>query len=102
MTDTELTHLILREIRDEIRAVNTNLSAKIDGTNHRLDETNHRLDETNHRLDETNQRLEVVEHTVNDAATQIVLLARYVKNKHEKAIDDLQERVSQLEVKANG
>ena len=94
MTDSELTHFILREIRDEIRAVNTNLSAKIDGTNHRLDETNH-------RLDETNQRLEVVEHTVNDAATQIVLLARYVKNKHEKAIDDLQERVSQLEAKAN-
>jgi hypothetical protein len=44
----------------------------------------------------------VVEHTVNDAAGQMILLARYVKNKHETAIDDLRERVTLLEAKARG
>jgi chromosome segregation ATPase len=104
VTDSDLTHAILREIRDEIRATNTNLSAKIDATNDRLDRTNTNLsakiDATNERLDVTNERLTLVEQTVSDAVSQIVLLARYVKNKHQTAIDELRERVTRLEAKS--
>jgi uncharacterized coiled-coil DUF342 family protein len=102
VTDSDLTHAILREIRDAVQT-----------TNSRLDETNVELrtvktelielkGEVRERLDIANERLAVVEHTVKDAAGQIVMLARYVKNKHETAIDDLRERVTRLEAKASG
>jgi len=105
VTDSDLTHAILREIRDAVRATNT----RLDTTNERLDTTNVELhtikDELHTMKDElrvTNQRLGVIEHTVEDAAGQIVMLGRYVKNKHETAIDDLRERVTRLEAKASG
>jgi hypothetical protein len=44
------------------------------------------------RLDQTNARLEVVEHTVRDAAGQLVILTRYIKNvvdRHDASIVDL-------------
>lgn len=94
MTDSDLTVAILREIRDEVR-----------GTNSRLDQTNSRIDQTNSRFDQTNARLEVVEHTVLDAAGQLVILTRYVKNvvdRHEDAIEDLRDRVDVLESSAPG
>jgi chromosome segregation ATPase len=103
MTDSDLTVAILRDIRDRLDGTNSRLDTLTDAarmTNERLDQTNERLDQTNERLDQMNQRLTVVEHTVSDAAGQIVLLARYVKNKHETAIDDLRERVTRLEAKA--
>jgi chromosome segregation ATPase len=103
VTDSDLPHAILREIRDEIRATNTRLDTtneRLETTNERLETTIERLDVTIERLDMTNERLSLVEHTVSDAAGQIVLLARYVKNKHESAIDDLRERVTRLEAKS--
>ncbi len=94
MTDSDLTLSILREIRDAVVA-----------TNSRIDDTNLELramkTELKDELRVTNARLEAVEHTVQDAAGQIVMLARYVKNKHETAIDDLRERVTRLEAKAS-
>lgn len=93
MADADLTVSILREIRDEIRTTRTELKAEIRGTNDRLDHTNT-------RLDVTNARLEVVEHTVKDAAGQLVLVTRYLKNvtdRHDEAIDELRDRVEHLE-----
>jgi len=52
------------------------------------------------RLDETNSRLAVVEVTLKEFAGQHLMLTRYVKNvanRHEGAIDDLDERVTKLE-----
>lgn len=103
MTDSDLTVAILREIRDEIRGTNSRLdhtNARLDQTNARLDQTVDRLDQTIGRLDQTNSRFEVVEHTVLDAAGQLVILTRYVKNvvdRHEDAIEDLRDRVDVLE-----
>jgi len=91
VTDSDLTLSILREIRDATRSNTEELRAVKD-----------ELRGTNERLDVTNQRLTVVEHTVNDAAGQIVLLGRYITNRHEAAIDDLRERVTRLEAKASG
>lgn len=98
MTDSDLTLSILREIRDAV--VTTN--ARIDDTNVELRAMKSEMIEVKGELRVTNARLEVVEHTVKDAAGQIVMLARYVKNKHETAIDDLRERVTRLEAKASG
>lgn len=98
MTDSDLTLSILREIRDAV--VTTN--ARIDDTNVELRAMKTELTEVKGELRQTNARLEIVEHTVKDAAGQIVMLARYVKNKHETAIDDLRERVTRLEAKASG
>jgi hypothetical protein len=89
VTDSDLTISILREIRDELREIRGEVKI-----------TNERVDVLTERQGETNHRLEVVEHTVADAAQQILLLARYVKNKHEAGLDELRERVTRLEVKA--
>ena len=98
MTDSDLTHAILREIRDAVRATNT----RLDTTNVELHTIKDELHTMKDELRVTNQRLGVIEHTVEDAAGQIVMLGRYVKNKHETAIDDLRERVTRLEAKASG
>ena len=94
MTDSDLTVSILREIRDATRSHTDELR----GVRGLTGEVRGLTGEVRR----TNERLDVVEHTVNDAAAQIVLLGRYIKNKHETAIDDLRERVSRLEAKASG
>lgn len=90
-----LSTVILREIRDELRATRTDLGGLIQ-------ETNARLDQTNARLDQTNLRLERVEETLRDLAAQQLMLTRYVKNvvdRHEEAIADLRERLARIEAK---
>ena len=63
-----------KRLRDEIRASETRLSARIRGTNQRIDETNdgikgsetrldRRIDETNRRIDETNAEVRIL---IND------------------------------------
>jgi methyl-accepting chemotaxis protein len=108
--DSEQTDL-LRAIWNEMKALGANLGARIDATNERIDETNRRLetfqretnarlDQTNARLDQTNARLEVIESTLVEAATQQLVLGRFVKNVAERlreSIADLGERVSRLE-----
>jgi hypothetical protein len=79
VTDSDLTVAVLREIRDEVR-----------GTNKRLDATNQRLDSLELSV---STRLDVVEHTLQGVAGQLVILGRYVKN----SIEDLRERVTRLE-----
>ncbi len=100
MNDSDLTLAILREIRDEIRQTRTELGGSIGETNGRLGETNSRLDETNSRLDETNNRLGKVEATLQELATQQLILTKYVGNvvdRHAGQISDLRERVARLE-----
>jgi len=74
MSDSDLTVLILREIRDEIRT-----------TNQRLDTTIQRLDNTIERLDVNNRRLGLV--------------ICYVQHHQDAVIDDLRVRVTRLEAK---
>ena len=52
----EVTLAVLREIRDEVRATRTDLSARIDATNERLDEMNERLGHVEHGLTELAQQ----------------------------------------------
>jgi prefoldin subunit 5 len=95
MPGDDVTTTILREIRDELRSTKTELKAE-------LHELGVGLGEVKAELQTTNARLAVVEHTVADAATQIVFVARYVKNNHEAAIEDLRTRVTRLEAKSDG
>jgi chromosome segregation ATPase len=95
MIDSEITTTILRQIRDEI----VKTRGEITKTNERLDATNERLDTTNERLDTMNERFGVVEATVQGAAAQVVLLGRYVTNKHDRELGDLRKRVTRLEKK---
>jgi len=99
----EITHQILREIRDAARDTNT----RVDETNRRLDETNLRLDETNLRLDGTNLRLDrtreelgkrIVESEIR-TATAITAVAGEIHQIKELLIDrlDLRDRVSACE-----
>lgn len=105
MSESEITATILREIRDELRATKTELKAEFKAEIHGLSS---KLDtglaglrtELRTGLETTNARLDVVEHTVADAAAQIVFLARYVKNHHEAAIEDLRARVTRLELES--
>ena len=57
METTDITIQILRDIRDSIGKLETNLGARIDATNARLDITIARLDTTIDRLDSTIDRL---------------------------------------------
>ncbi len=95
MTDSEIAIAIaiLKDIRDAVR-----------GTNDRVDTLDKnlstRIDGLSTRIDQTNERLSIVEHTVRDLATQLIMLGRYVKNRADVAIEDLRERVSRLEAKS--
>jgi hypothetical protein len=103
VTESEITIAILKDIRDAVRGTNDridtldkNLSSRIEVMGLTLSA---RIEATNERLDVTNERLSVVEHTVRDLATQLLMLGRYVKNRTEVAIEDLLERVARLEAK---
>jgi chromosome segregation ATPase len=85
MFESEVTIGLLREIRDEIKANRVELKSEIG--------------ELRSTLEVTNERLAIVEQTVNDAATQIVFVGRYIKNRTDVDIDDLKVRVSKLEAK---
>ena len=103
MTDSEITIAILKDIRDAVRGTNDrietldkNLSTRIEGLSSRVDELDRSLSA---RIDQTNERLSIVETTMRDLATQLVMVGRYVKNRTEVAIEDLLERVARLEAK---
>ena len=96
MTDSDLTVSILREIRDSVRTLDTNLSTRIDRLDERLTS---RIDVTNQRLEVVESRVSLLEHAVTEATAQILLLGRYVKNRTEVDVADLRERVARLEAK---
>lgn len=102
MAEADPTATILRQIRDEIIATRTDLTGELRELRTELKGDLHDLrTELKAELQITNARLEIVEHTVRDAAAQVVLVARYIKNKQDVAIDDLRERVSRLEAKSD-
>jgi polyhydroxyalkanoate synthesis regulator phasin len=99
MTDSDLTVSILREIRDSIRMLDTNVTGRIDVLTGHVDVLTGRVDVLADRVDVLTERVGHVEDAVKDAAAQILLLTRYVKNKTEVEVADLRERVTKLEAK---
>lgn len=117
--DHEQTEL-LRAIWNEMKALGSNLGARIDRTNSRLDavvetmdrrfgETNDRLDQTNARLDQSIERLDqsierlgVVEQVLRELAGQQVILGRFVRNLVDADIGDLRTRLARVEAKLAG
>jgi predicted nucleic acid-binding Zn-ribbon protein len=92
----------LRNVRDEARQTNRQLGELRNDVNERFAEVNERLDDVNERLEGTNQRLGIIEHTMVDYGTQLVMLGRYMKNstsRNENDIADLRTRVEKLEAK---
>jgi hypothetical protein len=95
MTDSDLTLKVLVEMRDELRA---------------LGQVRDEVRGLRHEAVQTNQRLDVIEHTLADFGTQVVILGRYMKNsvsrhggdieRHEDEIADLRTRVEKLETKS--
>jgi hypothetical protein len=84
MGGSDITIEILKDIRDEIRGVRTELGA--------------RLDVTNERLDVNNQRLDMVESTLLDLAEQQRFVVRYTKAISERDAH-LEPRVRALEAR---
>ncbi|HEV7557258.1 MAG TPA: hypothetical protein VGO00_17445 [Kofleriaceae bacterium] len=103
MVESEITIGLLREIRDEIKANGVELKSEIGGLRSEVKSEigglRTEVGELRSTLEVTNERLAVVERTVNDAATQILFLGRYVKNRTDVDIDELELRVSKLEDK---
>jgi predicted nucleic acid-binding Zn-ribbon protein len=105
MTDSDLTLKVLVEMRDELRTIR-NEATNVNRHLGELREGQHRLEQHAAR---TNQRLEIIEHTMVDFGTQVVLLGRYTKNsvtrhdsdaeRHDEEIADLRTRVEKLEAK---
>jgi chromosome segregation ATPase len=86
---TDLTVEILREIRDEVRALN----GKLDDQSQRFEA----------RFDDQNQRFEVIETVLRDLAQQLVILGRGVKTLIQQRgpaadrVDALETRIAALE-----
>jgi len=105
MADSHLTLQVLVEMRDELRNVRDEVkqtNGKLALVAERLDHVTERLDDLNERVEGTNQRLGIIEHTMVDYGTQLVMLGRYMKNsasRHDTEIEDLQTRVAKLEAK---
>ena len=92
---TDLTIVVLREIRDSIREMRQDF-------NERLDQTNARLDQTNARLDQSNARLERVEIGLQDLGTfmrRIALDQAKHERFHSHHVERLEEDVSDLKVR---
>jgi hypothetical protein len=89
METSDLTVQILRDIRDSIDNLGTNLGARIDATNERLDRTNERLDRNNERLDHLEIHLagEILALRTEFVSTRELLTGRR----------DLQNRVDRCE-----
>ena len=94
MASSDITVEILKDIRDEIRGINT-----------RLDGTNTRLDGVTERLDGVTERLDLVETTLLDLASQHGFLVRYTRtiaereSRLEPRVNALEGRVEKLESK---
>ena len=85
---TDLTIVVLREIRDSIREMRQDF--------------NERLDQTNARLDQSNARLERVEHGLQDLGTfmrRIALDQAKHERFHSHHVERLEEDVSDLKVR---
>jgi methyl-accepting chemotaxis protein len=96
---TDLTIVVLKEIRDEVRALGT----RIDSTNERIDGTNARVDGMNERINGTNERLEELSRRVVESeirtSTAIADLAGTVRDMTSvlRAANDLRPRVERCE-----
>jgi len=98
MAGGDLTIEILKDIRDGVRGVRTEV--------HDLrEDTILRLDATNQRLDATNQRLNLVEAAILDLSEQHRFVVRYTKaiadrdGQLEPRVSALESRVEKLESK---
>ena len=94
MTDSALTLKVLVEMREELRAL-----AEVRDEVRALRDVREGLGEVRDELrafrHDTNQRLEVIEHTMVDFGTQVVLLGRYMKNsvtRHDGDVERHEER----------
>lgn len=89
MEPTDLTVVILREIRDEIRATN----GRVDQTNSRLDQTNSRLDELR---DELSRRIVASEVRTSTAIADLTGSVRQLTGLLQSQLD-LRPRVESCE-----
>lgn len=85
MTDSEITLSVLREIRDSIRTTNTRLDAL--------------TTEVRTGFEQTSVRAGLGERTLKELTDQIVMIAKYLKNRTEVEVQDLRTRVAKLEAK---
>ncbi|MEO6774088.1 MAG: hypothetical protein ABI467_13905 [Kofleriaceae bacterium] len=116
MADQDLTLHILGELRGEVRAFRQDTTRQLGELRGEVGELRGEVGELRiavlglgDRVDVTNQRLEVIEHTMVDYGTQLVLLGRFAKNttsrqgdevaRHGDEIADLRTRVEKLEAK---
>ena len=103
---TEITTQILIEIRDAIIAVKlelqdtkTELKAELNGVKTELQDTKTELKA---EIGKTNEGLAALEGKVDVLNEKVEAIGRYAKNisrRHEKAIDELRERVAKLEAR---
>ena len=108
-TKNDITVLILREIRDEIRAMRHDLTQRIDATNERIGTTNERIDgmrgELTQRIDGTNDRLGQLEIGFLDIAQQQRFVVRYLRamterdHRFEADLAALRARVEAIETR---
>jgi len=91
----DITHAILRQMSEKLGVLE---DIKLELKQFK-EETGRNFAELRTEAGITNQRLGVVEHTLRDVAAQVLLVGRYVKNSHEKAIVELRRRVGKLEKK---
>jgi hypothetical protein len=116
MTDSDLTLKVLVEMRDEMRATNKGVEGlrveahTVANELHAFrTDFNQRVERLEQHASVANERLDVIEHTLVDFGTQVVLLGRYMKNsvtrhdgdveRHDEEIADLRTRVEKLEAK---
>jgi hypothetical protein len=95
VTDSELTIAILRKIHDRLEVLHEDNK----GIHGELKELKLEVGELKGEAVITNRRLSTVDGALTDLATQMLLLGRYVKNSHERALVDLRKRVARLEKK---
>ena len=92
MTDSEITLSVLREIRDTVRTTNTKLDLF-------MEQVDKRFEQVDKRFEEVDVQFGHIGIALRDVGLQVMLLARYLKNRTEVDLVDLIERVTKLEAK---
>jgi chromosome segregation ATPase len=104
MEPTDITIHVLREIRDEMRGMRTELSERIDQTNERLDRHEQVLVQLVHQTESTNERLDRHERALGLLINEVRGLGSRIDNlvtgPMGEKVRELDRRVATLESRA--
>ena len=100
MSDSDLTVVILREIRELAASTKKGLDETNARMDARFDAVDKRFDSVDKRFDAIEQRLTIVERGVQHLSDEMYFVKSHIRHIIDTAIEDLRRRMTRVESKA--